>query len=616
MKRNSFIGTIALILCTIIFSGCVSNMELSSDALPSEPLIEETVNGGLDDYTVKTFCTILYKNAANGRIEGKLEQEVKLGESGEEVVAIPDGGYVFAGWSDGLELAARRDDNVSEDITVHPNFMKIGDEFTVKYEVRRGTALVERVKKTGIVGEGVSYTPPEAPLGYVYGEWSDGKEGGRRTDSATAATKIFTIQCKPLSLGVPTIEITTNDGAGITERENYKACRVSLSNTYEEDCFENVSAQIRGRGNSSWSYPKKGFNLKFDKKRTMLGSDYKSKTWVFISNYGDKSLIRNMIGYDMSDAFHGLDFTVKHEFIDVYLNGEYYGLFMITDKIDVGDGKIDLNKTISPDPAQTAYIVEIGDTTPGVQGVDYVRIERDRNYKYCLNFPETDDPAYDPDVHLAYIADYIDRCLAALSAQDWELICELIDIDSFIDHYIIQEMFMNKDGFWRSIYFYKAPGGKLYAGPVWDLDQGAGNVDGFYGTGAYDTHPSIDISYVNTEYSKQDGTGWIAGVNTWYRRLMRNDEFVELLRARIAEYGPIIEELLKKLSTDDSDGESYYAIYKDAMERNFERWDIMGVSVWPNTPKLVEIDTVKGQIDYVREWLTERYKVLCELYKV
>ncbi|MBR2432763.1 MAG: hypothetical protein IKB23_07595, partial [Clostridia bacterium] len=98
--------------------------------------------------------------------------------------------------------------------------------------------------------------------------------------------------------------------------------------------------------------------------------------------------------------------------------------------------------------------------------------------------------------------------------------------------------------------------------------------------------------------------------------LLRNEEFVSLLQKRLKECGPILKDVLKKAETDKTNPNSYYMIYNKAMERNFARWQIMGYNIWPNTPAIVEIKTVAEQIDYMREWLLERYDVLCEHYEV
>jgi hypothetical protein len=75
-------------------------------------------------------------------------------------------------------------------------------------------------------------------------------------------------------------------------------------------------------------------------------------------------------------------------------------------------------------------------------------------------------------------------------------------------------------------------------------------------------------------------------------------------------------DIAKAAETDGTNPDSYYAKYGQAMERNFERWKIMGAGVWPNTATIVNIKTVSGQIDYMHDWLIERYYVICDYYNV
>lgn len=585
---------------------------------PTEP--EEDDNGGLEEaIPEEKYYKVVYSMSENGKIEGNQVQTVKRGEAAEPVTAVADAGYVFVKWSDGSVLATRNDSAVYEDLSVSPIFVSIDYEYTVTYQILRNGALHDEIVKTAKASEIIEFTPAAPQLAYIYGEWSDGIVTPDRVDGVSADGKTFVLDYDPLSLNsVPSIEIDTADGKGVTSKSEYKTCVVSLSNAPEDQCFEGASALIRGRGNSSWSYPKKGFKLKFDKKQSMLGSDYEVKNWVFISNYGDKSLIRNMIAYDMSEAFKGLEFTTMHRFIDVYLDGEYYGLFLLCDRIDENEGRLNIETPVSDNPEEMGYIIEIGMTDRLGAGKDGWNEDRDKNRSYSISYPDINDPNFKVDVHLKYIENYVDKCLAALSARDWELINELIDIDSFVDYYIIQEMFMNKDCFWRSIHFYKKPNGKLYAGPAWDFDQGIGNVNDLFGTGRQDTTFDCDIDFVDTQWNsgKTAGNLWIAQANTWYRRLFRNEEFVDLVAQRLAKYQPIIAEIVERTTTDGSVKDAYYTLYGDAMNRNFERWKIMGVQVWPNTPTLRNIKTVSGQIDYINDWFAKRYNLLCEWYQV
>jgi hypothetical protein len=291
---------------------------------------------------------------------------------------------------------------------------------------------------------------------------------------------------------------------------------------------------------------------------------------------------------------------------------------MMCDRIDENEGRLNIETGVLDDPSQMGYIIEIGMTDRLGTGKDGWSEDRDKNRSYSISYPDIDDPNFKYDVHMKYIEDYFDQCLAALSDKNWEKICELMDIDSFVDYYILQELFMNKDCFWRSVHFHKKPNGKLYAGPAWDFDQTIGNANDLFGLGQYDATPDCDINFTDNQHNsgKQAGSLWIADANTWYRRLLRNEEFVALVQKRLREVQPIVEELLALTTTDGSNPNAYYTRYNKAMERNFKRWTIMGQPIWPNTPILREIDTVKGQIDYVNDWLGKRYVVLCNWYKV
>ncbi|MBR2432764.1 MAG: CotH kinase family protein, partial [Clostridia bacterium] len=516
--------------------------------------------GGLGEFVPEVvYHTVSYVTDGNGYIDGEASQKIEEGGASYPVKAVPNDGYVFAGWSDGNNSDVRSEKNVRKDISVSPIFISADYRYTVYYETRMGGKLIKQEILQARADEVITYKAPNAPLAYVHGEWSDGKEGQTRVDNIFSDNNRYVLEIEPLSLSkVPTIEIITENGVGIAADKSFNPCVVTLSNTDESGCFEELPAQIRGRGKSSWNaHEKKGFKLKFDEQLKMLGSSYKSKNWNFISNHADKSFIRNMIAYDMSAAFDGIGYTTTHKYIDVYLDNEYYGFFMLCDDIDVGKGRINYDKTIYDDPEKMTYLLEVGGNHSHAIGTACFKIERDRNYSCCVKYPDADDPGYDPNVHLAYISDYVDQCLLALSNQDWELIRELIDIDSFIDHYIIQEIFANKDAFWCSVYFYKVPNGKLYAGPVWDFDQGAGCVPDYFGAGHDDVRPDADINYANSSVKKNAGVPWVSSVNTWYRRLFRNEEFVELVRARLKETGPIIMKVLEKADPENPDG--YYA---------------------------------------------------------
>ena len=610
MAQNRILGLLCLLLILsflLCICSCGEDVETPDTDLTETDEEKESESSMLSEATTEPKkYSIRYLETEGGRITGKLEQTVKEGKSGSRVEAIADEGYVFVAWSDGLTRTHRKDGPISEDLELYPIFELDSNYFAVKYVVTRGSMTILNETKIAKRGETVECKLPEPSFAYEFLGWSDGAGTTERVDNEESNGITYYAAYKPIYLDTPIISIDTEDGSGVTSKVDYKGCTITLENADESYCFENVEAEIRGRGNSSWGMEKKSYRIKFTEKRSMFGSDYEAKSWTLIANHCDKSLSRNALAYEMSQRFKGLDFSSMNEFVELYLNGEYMGVYLLCDQIQVGEGRVDIGESFYDDPSQMGFLIELDSRAneEGKEGYDYV--ELDYGLPYLIKSPSSSDPAYDPDVHLKYVTKYLSSCLDALSEQDWDKICELIDIDSFVDMYIVNEMFANLDHYMFSCYFYKAPNGKLYAGPAWDFDISSGNVDYGYAEGSAESGPRQDLIY--------SGKLWIADRHTWYRRLLRNEEFVELLRKRLVDYKDEILSVAALADTATTDG--YYAKYGKAIERNFEKWKIMGVYLWPNPQVIVDITTAEGQMNYLADWLRERYDVLCEVYGI
>lgn len=564
-----------------------------------------TASETLSEYVERDYYYLVYENSENGRIEGELEQTVKAGETGKEVTAIPDEGYVFVGWSDGRLIATRHDSYVKSDITVYPVFRPEGETYSITYKLEREGKVINRVIKKAKVGETITYNPPAAPYAYEL-VWSDGREGNERVDSALLGGFTVVGEYVPKSLGLPSVSINTDDGTMITSKREYKGCTVSVANTDSAYCFEGVSADIRGRGNSSWDHhEKKSFRIKFDEKRPMMGSEYSARSWTLIANHADGTLSRNALAYEFSSMLDDIAFTTMHEYVDVFLNGEYMGVYLLCDQIQTGNGRVDVEEDLTGDP-DTGYFILLDTRASwdGTKDLDYFTLSNDRPEKqYDMRTPDPDDPKYNPNIYLKYIQNYMNEALEALSSGDWDRICEYIDPESFADVYIIDELFMNIDCGQLSFYFYKPKGGKLHCGPVWDFDLSLGNSH--YGAG-------------NREYSEPDGdiekSGklWAADSNTWFRRLLRTEEFTKIVKDKLLSYTDEIETILSLCDFDDPN--SYYGRYGKSIERNYVRWDILGKPIWPNPASVVHLDTVEKQFRYIHDWFKERCVVVYEYY--
>ncbi|MBO4798279.1 MAG: CotH kinase family protein, partial [Candidatus Methanomethylophilaceae archaeon] len=136
---------------------------------------------------------------------------------------------------------------------------------------------------------------------------------------------------------LPDMRIDTN-GAEIIDKDAYVPCTVSVDSS--EDSFTDASAEIKGRGNSTWGQPKKPYSLRFDQKTDLFGNGY-AKTWVLLANYLDKSMIRNYLAFSAAEALE-LDYTTSAQFVNLYLNGEYLGVYLVAEKIQIGKDRVDI----------------------------------------------------------------------------------------------------------------------------------------------------------------------------------------------------------------------------------------------------------------------------------
>ena len=169
-----------------------------------------------------------------------------------------------------------------------------------------------------------------ADNGYCFESWS----GGDKDEAVTLFRFLFE---EPLfvreRIDLPVMLITTENNKRIESKEEYLNCSVDLL-AEETLSFEGISARIKGRGNSTFGLDKKPYKLKFDEKISILGED-KAKEWTLIANHMDYSLMRNYLAYTVGDVL-GLEFTTSANFVDVYVNEEYMGVYLLCEQVEVG----------------------------------------------------------------------------------------------------------------------------------------------------------------------------------------------------------------------------------------------------------------------------------------
>jgi hypothetical protein len=389
----------------------------------------------------------------------------------------------------------------------------------------------------------------------------------------------------------PVLHITAEHHRIYRPAGEWVAAAFTLENT-EEVRFEGVTGRIRGRGNSSWGLDKKPFRIRFDQARELLDAGHAARDWTFIANHSDKALMRNYSAYYLAGLLDGMSYAPYARFVDVYFNGEYQGVYQLCIQVsEVREGRVDL--TYDEDPYTCEYLLELNrrihhnDVDPGsegVEGVDYVTVDG-RHYE--IRFPDPGGERLTP-AHVAYIRRYIAAADRLIQARDPEVF-DLIDKASFIDYYLVQELYKTYDISSLSVFMQIRGQGeerRLEKGPVWDLDIAAGNC------------------YYQDRDGRHGGYGptglWAGTANSWFRRLLDMPEYFDAVSARWADIRD--REIKQTIEHIETMAERH----RLSFERNFIRWPVMGEYIWPNPQEVVAIDSFEGQVGYLTDFLRKR----------
>lgn len=261
---------------------------------------------------------------------------------------------------------------------------------------------------------------------------------------------------------LPRVYIDTPGHVGVSSKEDWvESVSVKILGDGNELLLEDSGSKIRGRGNSTWSrYPKKPYYIKLGTKADLYGTG-KSKKWVLLANWMDRTLLRNQVAFHAA-SLTSLDWTPSGGFVELYLDGKDLGIYWLGEKINVEGSKFEADYLFSldtSDPSETHF------TTGFAYSVQKGRWSVPVEVKY----PDSDD--YDQAVFDGVISDasaYLDG--VGRQIRDGNL--SGIDIDSFCDWLLVHELCLNSEPRHPKSCFFHRRDGILYAGPIWDFDWG------------------------------------------------------------------------------------------------------------------------------------------------
>ena len=448
--------------------------------------------------------------------------------------------------------------------------------FTVIYESNGGTEVGQET-----YGLGMEVTEPETPEkeGYIFVGWYEDAALTKLYDFSAWSTGDITLYAKWKEErdkdieAFPSVHITTDNNVGNSLNKNmgYVSATITVGEGINED------GKIKVRGNSTAVASKKPYTIKFSQKQDVFGMG-SAKKWVLLANCFDPTLMRNYLAFSMAYILQ-LDYTPEVQYVDLYLDDVYKGNYLLTEAVEVDSERIDIDST------RGDFLIEY-EMERYESGVTYIRTPI-YNYRFIMHEPEILT-----DKQRSEIMSKLSEIETAMESCDFRQVVKYVDVDSFVDFYILNEFMKPVDINYSSVYFYYKKG-KLYAGPVWDYDLSSGNAS---------------VKMYESSVSSYEGI--FAQVH-WLGKMAQYDEFMQLVKYRYND----LQSYIKDLYLENGFLDRTYDTYNDSFERNFSDagWNVAKLySVYMRTPD----STYTENFEYLREWIKKRNEWICTYWKV
>ena len=332
--------------------------------------------------------------------------------------------------------------------------------------------------------------------------------------SATGETRQLTIQVK--HSGLPVVFINTPAAAEIPPKTSDWLGNTNIT-IYNTDCsiaYSGITG-IRGRGNTTWKYPKKPYALKLESKAEILGMP-KHKRWVLLANWLDRTLLRNHVSFQIARQTD-LAWTPRGQFVEVVLNGTHIGNYYLCEHIKIDKNRVNIDE-LDEDEVDGGYMMEID--TYYDEAFKFKSAKK--NFPYMFK-----DPDEVNDSQFAFMQDFINNLEGSLYEKDrfnTGEFMQYLDIESFADWWIALELTGNTETKHpKSTYVHKDKGGKLKAGPVWDFD------------------------WKTFRLNNQE---WVSKSTLYYDALFEDPTFVATVKERWNKYLPRFREISAFIQTE------------------------------------------------------------------
>lgn len=394
---------------------------------------------------------------------------------------------------------------------------------------------------------------------------------------------------------MPKMYISVQGSFDDVDKDKWVDCQISMklgTKKYSSGNFEGA-AQVKGRGQSSWIKEQKPYSINFEKKTSLLDIPA-TKKYAIVSTYQDPSLIRNIITYQTSQDLTGIDYVVKSELVEVYLNNEYKGIYTLCERARISNTQID-DEEATPDNITGAYLLE-KTVTGKMYSINGSYVDEYIAAPY-IGHPEGNKQPCDtfvfkdPDEVNQAMKDYVSSIVndvhnAVMSSSD-TLYAQYIDVDSWVDFTIMQEVAKNVDADLKTSTLMYIPSNsrKLAFTSLWDFDISYGNAShNNDGSGHGVTITGTPNANTPTKFMI------IANSNPWFVSLYKKDSFKQAIKEKYTEYRyTVIETLFNNID--------YYSAY---LYKTVQTMDV----------NEMDARTVRNAVAELKEWLELRIEWL------
>ncbi|NLO69558.1 MAG: T9SS type A sorting domain-containing protein [Porphyromonadaceae bacterium] len=403
-------------------------------------------------------------------------------------------------------------------------------------------------------------------------------------------TKLFQVT------NIPSIIIHTTNAQDIKRKDEYVKGIISVISE-DGTKFYTDSLKIRGRGNASWLFPKKPYRLKLFHKTNLLGLPARQRNWTLINNYGDKTLMRNLLAFDLSKRFE-MPYTPAGVPVDVFLNGEYKGNYQLCDQVEVNPNRVPVEKMDSSTSTlpylSGGYFIEID---AYADKEDSWFTSKQKYIPVTVKYPKDDEITY---TQFEYIRNHFNEMEASVFSYNYTHptlgFRKYLDTESFLRHFLVGEISGNTDTYW-SVFMYKFQNltndpakDKFYFSPVWDFDL------------AYENDRRTNPINEQSDWLYKTKGSNVRGGKEWANRIFTDPGINNDLKRIYKDYRDrnIISES-SLLSVVDSLANEIYASQK----LNFTRWPILSSIVHQNFQALGSYD---AEVETIRTYIKDRIK--------